>query len=273
MIIYIPNGINPSEALPRTTHLSVAAHPDDIEIMSYHGILECFERDDRHFTGVVVTNGSGSPKSGVYANLTPAEIIEIRREEQKETADIGRYNAQIFLNYPSPSVKTRDNADVSMDLKKIISETRPEYIYTHNPADKHETHVGVAVTLIKALRELDYKPAMVYGCEVWRDLDWMSDAEKLCLDVGGNHALEKALLGVFKSQICSGKRYDLGTIGRRRANAAFAKSHDIGNTDSLTFAMDLTPLIKDKSIDICEFLMRHIDEFKNEVMESVNKFQ
>jgi hypothetical protein len=69
--IYVPDSrLTPEAALARTTHLCVAAHQDDIEIMAYHGIAECFGQADRWFSGVVVTNGAGSPRSGVYANYT-----------------------------------------------------------------------------------------------------------------------------------------------------------------------------------------------------------
>ena len=30
--------------------------------MAYHGVAECFGRKDKWFTGVVVTNGAGSPR-------------------------------------------------------------------------------------------------------------------------------------------------------------------------------------------------------------------
>ncbi|MFP4541109.1 MAG: hypothetical protein ACLFR7_05730, partial [Opitutales bacterium] len=69
------------------------------------------------------------------------------------------------------------------------------------------------------------RPERVLGCEVWRGLDWMPDDEKVPLDVSGNLELAQQLNGVFDSQIVGGKRYDLATIGRRRANATFLESH------------------------------------------------
>src|SRR5208282_4773708 len=64
--LFIPDNLAPAEALERTTHLAIAAHQDDIEIMAYHGIAACFGRKDKWFTGVVATNGAGSPRSGIY---------------------------------------------------------------------------------------------------------------------------------------------------------------------------------------------------------------
>ena len=58
-------------------------------------------------------------------------------------------------------------------------------MYTHNLADKHETHVAVALRTIAAIRGLpeEERPARLLGCEVWRDLDWMLDEEKVVLDL------------------------------------------------------------------------------------------
>ena len=71
--VYVPDGSPVNVALSRTTHLCVSAHQDDIEIMAYHGILECFGRSDKGFTGVTVTNGSGSPRDGFYESYTDEE--------------------------------------------------------------------------------------------------------------------------------------------------------------------------------------------------------
>ena len=54
--IYVPDGRPAAEALARTTHLAIGAHQDDLEIMAADGILQCFQRDERGFTGVVVTS-------------------------------------------------------------------------------------------------------------------------------------------------------------------------------------------------------------------------
>jgi LmbE family N-acetylglucosaminyl deacetylase len=64
--IYIPDNEPIEQALARTTHLCVAAHQDDIEIMAAQPILECYQQTDKWFTGVVVTAGRGSPRNGRY---------------------------------------------------------------------------------------------------------------------------------------------------------------------------------------------------------------
>ena len=271
--LFVPDGGAADEAVARTTHMCVGAHPDDVEIAACHGILECFGKPDRWFMGVVVANGSGSPRDDLYADYTDEQMVAVRRVEQKKAAYVGEYCAQAFLDYTSAAVKDPSNADVVADLKKIIAAARPQIIYTHNLADKHDTHVAVALRLIKALRELpkDARPKRLLGVETWRDLDWLNDEDKTVLDVSAHENLSAALLGIFDSQICGGKRYDLATMGRRRAHATYQASHGVDVSTGLTFAMDLTPLIEDDSLDPSAYVKSFIDRFAGEVRARIGK--
>ena len=271
--LFIPDGTEESAALARTTHLAVSAHQDDIEIMAYSGILECFQSDERWFTAVVTTNGSGSPRDDLYKDYTDDDMRVIRVKEQKKAAIVGEYAAQALLDYPSGKIKDGADTDAVEDLKAILLAARPEVVYTHNLADKHDTHVGVALKLIKALRELpaDARPKQLLGCEVWRDLDWLNDDDKTSLDVSGHENLQAALVGVFDSQICGGKRYDLATMGRRKAHATYVASHGVDTTTGLIFAMDLTPLMADASIEPAAYVQGYIDRFAKEVSDRLRK--
>jgi LmbE family N-acetylglucosaminyl deacetylase len=269
--IYIPDDTQIVPALSRTTHLAIGAHQDDLEIMAIEGILQCFQQPKKWFTGVVVTNGSGSPRSGTYAHYTDVQMMAIRMREQKKAAEIGDYAAQILLKYPSSAVKDGSNTAPVTDLMNIVQATRPQVIYTHNLADKHPTHVGVAVKVISALRALPetLHPEKIYGCEVWRDLDWMSDRDKVTLDCSTKQNLQSALMGVFDSQISGGKRYDLATMGRRRANATYYASHGVDEGIGLTYAMDLTPLIQNPNLDIKTYTLSIIANFAKEVEDTI----
>jgi LmbE family N-acetylglucosaminyl deacetylase len=271
--IYVPDGLAVESALTRTTHMAIGAHQDDIEFMAFHGILECFGRDDRHFTGVTVTNGAGSARDDIYAHYSDEEMQKVRRVEQKKAAVVGEYSAQVFLDYTSAEVKDSKNLPVARDLKKLVEAAHPQVIYTHNLADKHDTHVAVALRTLQALRELPREawPEHVYGCEVWRDLDWLSDADKVVFDVRAHENLAMSLIGVFDSQICGGKRYDLATLGRRRANATYLASHAVDQTTAASFAVDLTPLVENEKLDPAEYILEFIDRFKSDVSTRLAK--
>lgn len=271
--VYVPDGTEGDTALSRTTHLAVAAHQDDIEIMAYHGILECFGRDDRYFTGVTVTNGSGSPRDGLYANYTDDEMQVVRRLEQKKAAFVGEFAAHVFLDYSSGAVKDPRSPHVVEDLKKLIATMKPQVIYTHNLADKHDTHVAVALRLIQALREMprDSRPAHVYGCEVWRSLDWLNDGDKIVFNVEAHENIAASLVGVFDSQIAGGKRYDLATMGRRRANATYFASHGVDESQALIYGLDLTPLVQDEKLDVGQYVQGFIDRFAEDISSRIAK--
>jgi hypothetical protein len=269
--IFTPDGTDPVRALARTTHLCIGAHQDDIEIMAHDGIAACFGRTDKFFTGVVVTNGAGSPRSGRYAALTDADMIAVRRDEQRRAAALGRYNLQLQLAHPSPEVKTPDHAGLMDDFAAIFNGCAPEVVYLHNPADKHDTHVAVFLRVLKALRAIprERRPRRVLGCEVWRDLDWLVEADKVALDTSAEPQLAVDLLKVFDSQISGGKRYDLGALGRRAANATFHTSHATDGAGAMTWAMDLTPLVADETLDVQEFVAAHIDRLRSDVVQRI----
>jgi LmbE family N-acetylglucosaminyl deacetylase len=273
--VFVPDGTPVEQALARTTHLAVGAHQDDLEIMAYRGILECFQQPDKWFCGVNVTNGAGSPRDDLYKDYTDEMMQVVRRKEQKKAAVVGEYTAQVFLDYSSAATKDGSNPAVKEDLVTVLLATRPQIVYTHNLADKHDTHVAVTLRVIAALRELpeDAKPQQVLGCEVWRDLDWMADSDKVPMDVSAHENLAAALLGVFDSQICGGKRYDLATTGRRRAHATYFESHGVDVSTSLIYAMDLTPLIRDPSLDVLSYVQGFIDRFAQDVRSRIEKLR
>lgn len=269
--LFVPDGAAPEAALARTTHLCISAHQDDIEIMAYHGIAECFGRKDRWFTGVVVTNGAGSPRSGIYGDYTDEEMQKVRLVEQRKAAFVGDYAAQIQLGYTSKQVKSSAEPAVVEDLKAIFRASRPRIVYLHNLADKHDTHVGVTLRCLAALRALsgEWKPEKVYGCEVWRDLDWLTDTEKQVLAASARSNIAAALVGVFDSQVSGGKRYDLATAGRRLAHATYYASHGTDEETAINFAMDLTPLVHYPTLPIADFVLAAIDRFRADVQQRI----
>jgi len=266
--VFVPAGGEPAAALARVTHLCVAAHQDDIEIMAHTGICDCLDAPARHsFGGVVVTDGAGAPRSGRYADHTDAQMRVVRREEQRRAATLGGYAVQLQLAHPSADVKTPGHPGVRADLDKVFAACTPEVVYLHNPADKHATHVAVFLRCLEALRALPAtrRPRRVFGCEVWRDLDWLSDADKVALDSGRRPELAAALLRVFDSQLAGGKRYDLATLGRRAANATFHTAHITDRVAGITWAMDLTPLVSAAAPDVTTFTLAFIERLRTDI--------
>jgi len=269
----VPDGKTQEIACDRTTILCIAAHQDDTEIMAYNAIADCYDDPENWVTSVIVTDGAGSPRIGDYSEYTDEQMKSVRMEEQNKAAQIGKYSMQLQLCYESKEVKDENENNLIEDIKAIIKACSPKMVFTHNLADKHDTHVAVALRTIKAIKELpkENRPKKIYGMEVWRSLDWLLDEDKSIFDASAYPKVASDLLTVFDSQICGGKRYDLATIGRRTANATFFEAHDVDTIQSAIVGIDMTALIKDEQMSSKEFVANNIDNFKDNVIGRIDR--
>lgn len=273
--LFVPDGLPEPAALARVTHLAIAAHPDDIEIMAYHGIAACFGSEEHWFGGVVVSNGAGCPRRGHYATLTEEQMLDVRRREQRKAAFVGEYAAVALLDYPPEQHRDPDNPAPTADLRALLDATRPQIVYTHNLADRHDAHVAVALRTIEMLRSLPTaaRPERLLGCEVWGDLDWLVEQDRTALDVGTHENLAGALLGLYDSQIDGGKRYDLAALGRRRAHATYLAFLETDDSTGLSLAVDLTPLLHDADLDPGEFMCARVERFRQDMQARLDRLR
>jgi LmbE family N-acetylglucosaminyl deacetylase len=269
----IPDGKTVPDAISRTTHLGIGAHQDDLEFMAFHGILACYDKDDRWFGGVTITDGRGSSRAGKFKEWSDEQIAAERIREQEAAAVIGQYSFIAQLGFNSAAVRDAQQTAVRDELRRILESSRPEIVYLHNLADKHDTHVGCALRCIEAIRQLPKadRPERVYGCEVWRDLDWLVDTEKTPMPISARPELARALNEVFATQIAGGKRYDLAVLGRRTANATFSNAHSTDQESAMQWAMDLTPLAQDDSLNPIAYTVGFIDRLKADVTSRLRK--
>ena len=265
--LFIPDGVSYAKASDRTTHMAIGAHQDDIELMAFHGIQQCFRSADRWFSGVTVTDGRDSPRTGKYCNVSDDEMAAIRLQEQRIAAKLGEYSMQIQLAYQSASIKS-DNANMMEDIDNILRSHKPRVLYLHNLFDRHSTHVSVMAAAIQVLRCLpkEDQPEEVYGVEVWGSLDWLPDTAKVILNTSDNEQLLMALLGVFDSQLSGGKRYDLAIKGRNQSNATFSDFEVVDQLSACQFALNLMPLLDEAGPSLNEFANYFVDSFRSDVM-------
>ena len=111
----------------------------------------------------------------------------------------------------------------------------------------------------------------VYGCEVWRSLDWLLDDDKEILKLYDRGNIAEAVCGVFDSQISGGKRYDLAVRGRNLANATFFESHEVDKHPQLSFAMDLTPLVEDPALNVADYTLGLLRRTEDDVVDRIKR--
>lgn len=272
--VYVPDGLALAEAMARVTHMGIGAHQDDLEIFAYHGIETCYRSEELWFAGVTVTDGGGSARVGSYRSFTDEQMKQARHDEQNAAARMGEYGLMAQLGHASRHVKSREATDVVDELEALLRGCQPDTLYLHNPADKHDTHVAVLARCLEATRRLPegQRPRRVYGCEVWRDLDWLDDAAKVMLPVDRYPKLAEDLIRLFDSQVAGGKDYVQATLGRRRANATYFDSHSVDQAAAYTVAMDLKPLIDNPATDVADFVSSHIARFKEDAVRRLQAF-
>lgn len=66
------------------------------------------------------------------------------------------------------------------------------------------------------------------------------------------------------------QRYDLAVAGKRVTNATFLDSHAVDIATGSWFAMDLTPLVKDDTLDVATYVTGYIDDFRASVLKQWN---
>lgn len=268
-IIYQPKSGKPGPV----KYLTICAHQDDNEIMAIDGIMRGYRSRKYSFACVVTADGGGSARTGKFANYTDEMMKKVRIEEQKAAADIGRYHALYLLNYSSKEIKDPENEDIVNDYLEILKEYKPKILYTHSILDKHPTHLGVVTKVIRACRMLpkDQQPKVVYGCEVWRDLDWVADNKKICFDISHNVRLQKQLLNVFESQIAGGKSYTNATIGRRYNNATYAQSHSVDKAKLVSYAINMNKLLRDPELPMKKYALSFVDDLYTEINDAMDR--
>ncbi len=272
--LFVPDGLEPAAALSRTTHLGVGAHADDLEIMAFPAIAACEKDPVSWFCGVTCLDGARSPRSGAFAALSDEGMAGVRAREQEVAAAVGRYGAMVQLGYSSTDIGGRRRRLLTDDLEQVLRAARPQTVFTHHPADSHDSHVAVAAALVAAVRRLPRaaRPRALYGGEVWRGLDWLPARWRVAFDVSHRDALASALLGAFPSQIAGGKRYDLAVLGRRRAHATYGDAFAVDDGQQVCLAFDLTPLLRDDRLDPVDFVLRCIDRFRRDVAARAKRF-
>jgi len=271
--LYIPDGAPEAEALSRVSHLIVSSHQDDVEFMGFPLIKDAYERNEPSLAAVVMTNGAGSPRSGRFATCSDEDMQDIRRREQRRAADVGHYAALVQLLFPSQALRDPQNQAPVRELAQVLRAMRPQVVMTHNLADKHDSHVATALAVVRAIRLLpqEERPRQLLGGEIWRSLDWVSDREKLRLNAGGRDDLATALLDVYQSQIAGGKRYDLATLGRRRANATYGDPYAVDDAEAVSYAIDMTPLIQDDTLSPESFILGFVNRPATEIRETLHR--
>ncbi len=254
-----------------TNLLAISAHQDDIEIMAMDGILRAYGSKKYAFYAAVVGDGANCLKAGKYSEVSDKEMIEARNQEQLRASQIGEYSKLYFLKHAHSEIEQEENESIIKELQKLILEVKPEIVYTHNIFDKNPHHVKITQLVIDAINGLniDDRPRLLYGCEIFRSLDWLPDKYKITFDLSDNKELQQRLVNVYDTRVEQSRNYTKAVMGRKLANAAFVSSNCATDEDKMYwYGINLTPVIQ-KNISLNEYCIKILNDFNRELLTNI----
>ncbi|MDR2634419.1 MAG: PIG-L family deacetylase [Clostridiales bacterium] len=249
-------------------YLIAVAHPDDGEILAAGQITDS-ANGRAVLSMIVLTDGAGSARSGAYASYTDEDMKAARAEEQKAAAEEGRFRSLYMLRVPSGELKSGSETAVRA-VAGIIAAQKPEIVITHNPFDRHPTHLAAGKTVLAAIGSLpiEERPKTVWGGEVWRSLDWLPARYRIALPADTSDGAADRVLACHKSQIEGGKRYDAAAKGRRLQNATFCESHSADAASEVAYFVDLSRVSRGE-ISLSEFVEEVLFVFNEEIESGI----
>lgn len=290
----------PKNAAQKATVAVIGAHFDDVPIGAFGGVLdtgsvtaEGFKRnEDQGLLAIITSDCRGSANRGRFANVTKDEMRLLRREEQKQEADLGEYAGVAMLDYSSAELKGGKDEDIlkaAGDIKKLLLESQPETVYLHAPFDRHETHLSSTLPALIALEQLrnegKYVPKKVLGYEVWGNHDFVGKVidpeiqkrngiEGLFVQRSLTHAemdFQSKMIGCHVTQTEGSKDYVEATIGRQIANETFGEPRESNDIRGQLNMVDLMPIVRGE-MTVTDYVSRFTRAFDEQKANFAAKY-
>jgi LmbE family N-acetylglucosaminyl deacetylase len=116
--------------------LGVAAHPDDLDFGA-SGTMAKWIGAGAEVYYLILTDGS---KGTDDENISSAELIKIRREEQKKACEILGAKDVFFLDHEDGALEC--NTNVKRDIARVIRQVKPNVLITFDPSVLYSAKIG-----------------------------------------------------------------------------------------------------------------------------------
>ncbi len=137
--------------------VAFAPHCDD-EALGCGGVLYKHAQKGCQITAVFMTDGSQCE-----TDLSKENIVQLRKEEANQAANIIGINRCIFMDFPDREL--RHNSESVQKTESVLKELNPDTVYIPFYLDNHPDHKASAAICLEALTL--YPVANMFFYEVW----------------------------------------------------------------------------------------------------------
>jgi LmbE family N-acetylglucosaminyl deacetylase len=183
--------------------LTVAAHPDD-EILGCAGtIAKCCTSGDEAFT-LILGEGATSRDEVREREKRAEEIRTLRQCLERANAVLGV--AEVFsLDFPDNRFDSVDLLDIVKAVENVVSDVRPDVLYTHFSNDLNIDHCITNRAVLIATRPMMGSPVHeVYAFEVLSSTEWhypLTFAPDVYVDIGASIDQKIAAMREYATEI------------------------------------------------------------------------
>ena len=126
--------------------LVIAPHPDD-ETLGCGGTLLKHAAHGDSISWVIVTKG--------YEPRWPSEMIQRRERQIEQVSSAYGFAKRFRLTYPAAKLDTVPFEELLKAIQEIVSEVKPEWIYTVHAGDIHSDHRVVFAATMSAVKSFN----------------------------------------------------------------------------------------------------------------------
>lgn len=188
--------------------LVLSPHPDD-DVFGLGGALHKLSKCGSKITVAYLCDGSGGVPEGRDEEGEPKRIdkdlIEIRKNEAKNSAEILGFNDLRFFGYQDG--KLAAGTAVARALSDLINEVKPDIIFVPSFLDNHPDHRATNEVLINVLSGKQIAVKEIWAYEIWTPI-----FVNRVVDITNNIEDKKKAIGAHQSQLKS-RAYDKAILG------------------------------------------------------------
>lgn len=156
------------------TVLVIAAHPDD-EVLGCGGTMACHAAKGDEVYSVILAEGLTSRENERNRDVHRKEFTILHDAAHKANDILGVKQLKL-LEFPDNRMDSMDRLDIVKVIEELISEIKPNIIYTHHIGDVNIDHRRIHEAVLTAVRPIPgnhYIEELLYF-EIASSTEWMT---------------------------------------------------------------------------------------------------